>query len=246
MPARDVYVKRRPGRGWPEACPPIRAANAFGFDVPANFDVTFVRGRGGWRATPDVEVASDFTGQTQQYAWFWERGQTLPHRIDDHVYREIRNQVKISSFLYLKTDPGEMLLMAPVPNLTRPWRAMTALVETDWYPANYPWHVVVELDPRARRIKIRRGEPLCRLIPVRRGRYAARPMSDRAFAAFFGRAQSWLAEHGRGDPHMADITGRYARQQTRARFEVRQSRTGSGVAASSGPPARSTASSQRR
>ncbi len=26
------------------------------------------------------------------------------------------------------------------------WRAMTALVETDWYPASYPWHVVLELD----------------------------------------------------------------------------------------------------
>ena len=42
-PARDVYVKRGKGRGWPEECPPIRAANAFGFDVLANFDLTFVR-----------------------------------------------------------------------------------------------------------------------------------------------------------------------------------------------------------
>lgn len=179
--------------------------------------------------------------QTQQYAWFWERGQTLPHRIDDHVYREIRNQVKVSSFLYLKTDPGEMLLVAPVPNLTRPWRAMTALVETDWYPANYPWHVVVELDPRVRRITIRRGEPLCRLVPVRRDAYRATPMSELEFARFFKRAQGWLAEHGRGDPRMADITGRYGRQQRRARFVV----TGrqSGVAASG---TRRTASSHLR
>jgi hypothetical protein len=86
VPARDVYLKRGPGRGWPEECPPIRAANSFGFDVLANFDVTFVRGRGGnWRADPDVEIQSDFdytpgedaAGQPlrQQYAWFWEKGQ---------------------------------------------------------------------------------------------------------------------------------------------------------------------------
>ena len=41
-PARDVYVKRPKGRGWPEECPPIRAANSFGFDLLANFDLTFV------------------------------------------------------------------------------------------------------------------------------------------------------------------------------------------------------------
>ena len=41
VPARDVYLKRARGKGWPEECPPIRAANAFGFDVLANFTVTF-------------------------------------------------------------------------------------------------------------------------------------------------------------------------------------------------------------
>src|SRR3954462_2588633 len=46
QPGRDVYVKRPAGKGWPEECPPIRAANAFGFDLLANFDVTFVRARG--------------------------------------------------------------------------------------------------------------------------------------------------------------------------------------------------------
>lgn len=45
-PAKEVYFKRGAGRGWPEECPPIRAANGFGFDLLANFDVTFVvRGR---------------------------------------------------------------------------------------------------------------------------------------------------------------------------------------------------------
>src|SRR5687767_4192274 len=43
-PAREAYVKRGAGRGWPEECPPIRAANAFGFDLLANFDVTFIQG----------------------------------------------------------------------------------------------------------------------------------------------------------------------------------------------------------
>src|SRR5687767_2131210 len=52
-PAKEVYVKRGAGKGWPEECPPVRAANGFGFDLLANFDVTFVRRRGGgWRAEP--------------------------------------------------------------------------------------------------------------------------------------------------------------------------------------------------
>src|SRR5205823_11206825 len=86
QPAKDVYVKRGAGRGWPEECPPIRAANAFGFDLLANFDVTFVRGSGrggGWRVVKDIEIESDFDYAasdesagallSQRYAWFWER-----------------------------------------------------------------------------------------------------------------------------------------------------------------------------
>ena len=46
QPAKEVYVKRGAGKGWPEECPPIRAANSFGFDLLANFDVTFIRGAG--------------------------------------------------------------------------------------------------------------------------------------------------------------------------------------------------------
>ncbi|HSV14695.1 MAG TPA: DUF6065 family protein, partial [Tepidisphaeraceae bacterium] len=179
---RDVYVKRPAGRGWPEECPPMRAANAFGFDLLANFDVTFVRQRGGdWRVLKDVEIQSDFdfaasddaagSPLTQRYAWFWERGQRIPHVISDNVYRVIRNQVKVSSYLFLQTDPNEVLLMTEVPNLRRPWRAMTALIETDWYPASYPWHCVIELDEAERRITIKKGEPLCRVIPVRRDTY---------------------------------------------------------------------------
>ena len=264
VPGRDVYVKRPRaaggggGRGWPEECPPIRAANAFGFDVLANFDVTFVRGRGGdWRAEPDTVLGSDFDWAggddpgaagvplTQQYAWFWERGQTIPHVITDDVYAEVRHQVKVSSFLFLRTEPNELLLMTDVPNAPRgrAWRPVTALVETDWYPASYPWHCVIELDPKAKRVAIKRGEVLCRVVPVRRDTYFAQPMSPAAFDDFFARGQRWLAAHGSAEhegqgPAAAggggcpvdvggghgkgtvDITRTYGRQQARARFVV--------------------------
>jgi hypothetical protein len=244
--ARDVYIKRGKGRGWPEECPPIRGANAFGFDVLANFDLTFVRSPRGqtWSVKRDVVIESDFEyarserseGQplVQQYAWFWEKGQKLPHVITDNVYREISNQVKVSSFLFLKTDPDELLLVTEVPNLRRKWRAMSALIETDWYPASYPWHVVLELDPRdprgrdEKRITIRKGEPLARIIPVRRDEYRAAQMSPAAFEEFFERGQEWLAAHGKfehetadaGDARVADITGTYRKQQKRAKFVV--------------------------
>ncbi|HEX8339942.1 MAG TPA: hypothetical protein VF624_03445 [Tepidisphaeraceae bacterium] len=231
-PGKEVYAKVPPGRGRPEECPPIRAANAFGYDVLANFDVTFVRGRNGdWRAEPDVVVTSDFdyaaaddapgAPLTQQYAWFWERGQTIPHVISDDVYLKIRNQVKISSLLFLKTDPNELLLVTDVPNQWRPWRAWSALLDVDWYPASYPWHAVLELSPTEKRITIRKGEALCRLIPVRRDTYFAQHMTPAAFDDFFDRGQRWLTAHGR--PHdtasgTMDITRTYAKQAVKAKF----------------------------
>jgi hypothetical protein len=242
--AKDVYVKRTAGRGWPEECPPIRAANGFGFDVLANFDVTFVQTRGKWGVQKQVIIESDFNyagsddsdGQPleQQYAWFWEKGQRIPHRISDNVYRQISNQAKVSSFLYLQTDPNELLLMTEIPNLRRPWRAMTALIETDWYPASYPWHAVIELDRGEKRIRIRKGEPLCRLIPVRRDAYFAKQMSPQAFDDFFDRGQQWLATHGKFEHEpaegerrdseaaneIADITRTYVKQQVRSKFVV--------------------------
>jgi hypothetical protein len=236
QPARDVYVKRGAGKGWPEECPPIRAANAFGFDVLANFDVTFVQSRGGeWSVRKDVVIQSDFDWSsndsadeespgvplTQQYAWFWEKGQKLPHVITDNVYKQIRNQVKVSSFLFLKTDPNELLLMTDVPNMNRPWRAMTALIDTDWYPASYPWHAVLELDGCEKRITIKKGEPLCRLIPVRRDTYFAGEMSPQAFDEFFTRGQRWLATHGQVQHEgTVDITRTYVRQQVKSKFVV--------------------------
>ena len=235
--AKEVYAKRGAGRGWPDECPPIRAASAFGFDILANFDVTFVRKRSSdWRVEDDVVVESDFDytasedapGRplSQRYAWFWERGQKLPHPISDNVYEAINNQVKVSSFLFLKTDPNELLLFTDVPNSDRKWRAMTALVDTDWYPASYPWHTVIELDRREKRVTIERGEVLCRVIPVRRDTYFAAEMPPHAFDEFFARGQQWLATHGKFEHEKVqaggtvDITRTYVRQQMKSRFVV--------------------------
>src|SRR5437868_11678667 len=95
-PAKEVYVKRGGGKGWPEECPPLRAANAFGFDLLANFDVEFRFTRGKWSVAKPVVIQSDFEWSPdhrtpgsrldQEYAWFWEKGQQLPHVISDNVY----------------------------------------------------------------------------------------------------------------------------------------------------------------
>ena len=236
VPAKDVYVKRGAGKGWAEECPPIRAANGFGFDLLANFNLTFVQSRGNWRVQKDVVIESDFhfaggeespgAPLMQQYAWFWEKGQKLPHPISDNVYAEIRNQVKVSSFLFLKSDPNELLYFTDVPNMNRPWRALTALIDADWYPASYPWHVVLELDRDAKKIVIAKGEPLCRVIPVRRDTYFAKEMAPGEFDDFFERGQRWLATHGRVEHEKPDgagtldITRTYVRQQVRSKFVV--------------------------
>src|SRR5690606_30827038 len=119
--------------------------------------------------SPDEE--SEGKPLAQQYAWFWEKGQTLPHVITDNVYKVIRHQVKLSSFLYLKTDPNEVLLITDIPNVQRGYTNVTALVDTDWYPASYPWHTVLELDPEQSPIRIKKGEPVSRVMPVRRDTY---------------------------------------------------------------------------
>lgn len=232
-PAKDIYHKPGKGKGWPEECPPIRAANSFGFDILANFDITFIQSKGKWRVEPDIVLESDFNWSgdeesegaplTQQYAWFWQKGQKLPHVISDNVYEQIKNQVKISSFLYLKTDPNELLMFTEVPNLWRKFRIMSAIIDTDWYPASYPWHVVLELDPREKKIEIRQGEPITRVIPLRRDTYFAGQMSQDAFNHFFERGQRWLTTHGKfehesAEHGQADIRDTYVRQQMKSRF----------------------------
>jgi hypothetical protein len=232
-PARESYAKRAKGRGWPDQCPPLRAATAFGWDVPAAFDMVFRKRRGGgWTLEGEVEVESDWAWSpgrkeaaaaplTQKNAWFWDENQTVPHVITPQVYAHLRNQVKVSTFLYLATDRDELLLIGDVPNVRRPFRAFSALLDTDAYPASYPWHCVLELDDREREIRIAKGEPVCRLALVRRGRYAAREMSLRDFDRFFERGQKWLAKNGKGEPsEMMDITGAYARLQRKSSFSV--------------------------
>jgi len=231
QPAKDVYIKRPSGKGWPEQCPPIRAANGFGWDLLANFSIEFVQTRTGWNVKPDIVVESDFDWSasessdgrplTQQFAWFWEKGQKLPHVISDKVYAQIKNQVKISSYLFLKTDANELLLMADIPNLNRPWRPMTALIDTDWYPASYPWHTVIELDPSQKRIQIKKGDPICRVIPLRRDTYLAQQMGQNEFDDFFTAGQQWLATHGQVQHEgTVDITHTYAKQMMRSKFVV--------------------------
>jgi hypothetical protein len=239
VPAKPVYEKREGGRGWPEECPPLRAANAFGWDVLAATDMVFVQEDGRWRQEEPVvletdwvygaegEIDDDPEGEdagvplSQQNAWFWEENQVLPHVISREVYPEIQNQVKVSTFLFLWTDPNELLFMTDIPNRHRPWRAMQALVDTDWYPASYPWHTVLELDRSESRIEIAKGEPICRLFTVRRDTYFAREATVEQFQAYFQRTQEWLQRFGKGQQEgMTDITGAYRKHQQPARFSV--------------------------
>ncbi len=232
--ARGAYEKRAPGRGWPEECPPVRAANAFGWDVLAMHDLKFQRDGENWTLAEAVDVESDWAysppdapngeeGEplVQRNAWFWQEDQVLPHAISKDVYREIRHQVKVSTFLFLATDENELLYMTDIPSRSRPFRVISALVDTDWYPASYPWHCVLELDRDASEVTIAKGEPLCRLFTVRRDDYFAREMSQSEFEDFFNRTQEWLARYGKGEHEgMVDITGNYVKQQRLSRFSV--------------------------
>jgi hypothetical protein len=255
VPARESYVKRPPGKGWPEECPPLRAANAFGWDVLVSSEMVFRQENGSWRLEKEVELESDWVyspedhgsargapgehahgpgeecgeecaGEegvplTQKNAWFWEEDQVLPHVISRDVYPQIRNQVKVSTFLFLYTDPNELLFITDIPSLVRPFRVLTALVDADWYPASYPWHCVLELDPTQEKIVLEKGTPLCRLMTVRRDSYFAKEMSPPEFERFFQRGQEWLSRHGKGEPGgMMDITRTYVRQQQKAQFSV--------------------------
>lgn len=231
-PARDILRKVPPGRGHPEECPPLRAANGFGFDVCTSFDMTFTRlDEGGWKLEKPVTLEADWAfappghkpapPQSQVNAWFWPQGQELPHKITDDAFPLLRNQVKISTWLYVHTDPGELLCIKGIPNHWRPWRSFTAIVDADQYAVSYPWHCVLELDAREKEIHIPAGEPICRMYAVPRMDQVAREMSGEEFGAFFARGQAWLAEarHG-GDDDLADIRGRYAKLMQRVKFHV--------------------------
>ncbi len=236
-PAKPAYVKRGKGSGWPEHCPPIRAANAFGWDVINPFTMTFLRDKeGNWDIEEAVEVESDVefddgvTPHPQLNAWFWERSQQRPHVITDEVYAQIRHQVKVSTFLYLRTEADEMLLIKAAPathaiSPPRAWSVIEAIIECDWYYPAHPWHGVIELprieDSPIDRVVIDEGEPLFRLIPIARADYAAAEMSGEDFGVMFAEGQRWLSAHGR-EPESGEvkITGEFARQQKVSKFEV--------------------------
>ena len=236
VPARGVYEKRKRGKGWPEECPPLRAANAFGWDVLAATGMTFRQADGRWTLVEPVDLESDwvFSGSqeaesdegdgvplVQRNAWFWEEDQVLPHVISREVYPEVAHQVKVSTFLFMRTDPNELLYMTDIPNRRRDFRAITALVDSDWYPASYPWHCVLELDRECEEIHIAKEEPLCRLFTVRRDSYFAREMSTAEFETYFQRTQEWLQRHGKGETEgTTDITGAYVQQQQLSKFSV--------------------------
>ena len=98
---------------------------------------------------------------------------------------------------------------------------MTALIDTDWYPASYPWHVVIELSDAEKRITIRKGDPICRVMPLRRDTYLAQQMGQAEFNDFFTRGQQWLASHGQVQHEgTVDITRTYAKQTMRSKFVV--------------------------
>jgi hypothetical protein len=82
---------------------------------------------------------------------------------------------------------------------------------------------VIELDRGEKRIRIRKGDPLCRVIPVRRDTYFAQQMSPGSFDEFFARGQQWLTTHGSVEHEsagVADITRTYVRQQAKSKFIV--------------------------
>ena len=136
--------------------------------------------------------------------------------------------MKLSTFLFLSTDANEVVLFCDPPNADseRGWRAVAAVAETDLYPASYPWHAVLELDPSRDRVEIAKGDAICRVVPLRRDTYFAAPMTEAEFDAFFTRGQRWLATHGRphdaasGEGGSLDITKTYVKQQARSRFVV--------------------------
>ncbi|CAK0803463.1 unnamed protein product [Prorocentrum cordatum] len=58
-PAKEIYSSRPTGSGWPEQCPPIKAAQAFGWDVINPLDIEFVYGEDGWEIAEVTEVDGD-------------------------------------------------------------------------------------------------------------------------------------------------------------------------------------------
>ena len=229
--AKTSYEKDIEGHGWPEHCPPIRSATAYGWDVINPFEMHFIRDEfEHWMIKEAVEVESDVglpdgtTPHPQINAWFWEKDQKRPHVITKNVFDKIKHQVKVSTYLYFQTEAEWMISIRSIPNLKRTWSTVEALVESDWYWPAHPLHGVIELplDKSIKEVIIKEGEPLFRINPVLRSDFIAEEMSDEEFAEYFSRGQQWLLENGKkveGDDVL--LTGVYAKEQAAANFRVK-------------------------
>jgi hypothetical protein len=207
-----------------------RGPDAFGWDVLAPFDMTFRRMKEGWKHLDPIDLESDFgvgaEGRRRLRATD-DAGQRLvlgqgartPHKISDDVWPELRDQVKVSTYLRMKTDRDELLMLGEVPNRIVPWRAFTAVLDTRPSSGVLSVARVLILDRREKEIRIDKGTPLFRLTLHTRKNYRSKPMTDAGFDTFFTRGQEWLRKHARGVVgDTADIRGAYVKQQRNARF----------------------------
>ena len=77
--------------------------------IPGVFFTGYSRSRveieSDWDYTPrNADPDAEGVPLRQRNAWFWEEKQVLPHAIDPEVFPRIRNQVKVSTFLFLRTE----------------------------------------------------------------------------------------------------------------------------------------------
>ena len=138
IPAGFVCSAARPGRlhqarAWPRVArrmPADPSGQRVRIRPAGKFRRHLRSNRGRWRVAKDVTIESDFEYSAARavqrpaagaaICLVLGKGTKLPHPISDNVYAQINNQVKISSFLFLKTDQNELLLMTDVPNLESP------------------------------------------------------------------------------------------------------------------------------
>jgi hypothetical protein len=146
---------------------------------------------------------------TQQYAWFWDKGQKLPHVISDNVYAEINNQVKSAASSSSRRPERRALLHATSP-ARRARGGDDGAGRYRLVPGELPWHTVIELSREQKRVSIQKGEPLCRVIPCGATPTSRGDVAGSASIDFFARGQQWLrdarAGAARGERgHHADV-----------------------------------------
>jgi hypothetical protein len=176
-------IEQLEGRRLLSAAPPLNIVIAVPFNTSSGVLTVFGARDVMLTAQADgsIDVLAD--GQTYHAVAWGNEGQGV---------------VPISEVDVLATAPGSNLIVLN----TNDAHPITAVIDTDWYPASYPWHTVIELNRDQKRITIRKGEPLCRVIPVRRDTYFAQEMPPADFEAFFARAPEMRREaHLRYEHH---------------------------------------------